>query len=358
MLKRIHLLITAVCLLSIGVLAQIPAGYYNNASGKTGNELKAALYEIINDHSTVSYSGLWTAFQQTDKKSNGKVWDMYSDISGGTPAYEFTFSSDQCGSYGGEGDCYNREHSFPKSWFNDATPMYSDMFHLYPTDGYVNGKRSNYPFGRVGSASWTSTNGSKLGTSNYPGYSGTVFEPIDDYKGDFARSYFYMATRYHNVIQNWNSPMLAGNQYPAFTTWAVSLLLEWNTSDPVSQKEIDRNNKIYSNYQNNRNPFIDHPEYAQLVWNPNGNGVSVTNSIAQISVYPNPANESINVTLSYSGVSNYYIVDISGRIVLRGSINHPAAAGIINLNGVSNGIYFLQVVGQHKSSVVKFVIGK
>jgi endonuclease I len=358
MLKRIYLLITAVCLLSIGVLAQIPAGYYNTASGKTGNELKAALYEIINDHTAVSYAGLWTAFQQSDKKPNGKVWDMYSDVPGGTPAYEYTFVSDQCGNYSGESSCYNREHSFPKSWFNDATPMYSDMFHLYPTDGYVNGQRGNYPFGEVSSPTWTSTNGSKKGACSYPGYSGTVFEPIDEYKGDFARSYFYMVTRYHNVVQNWSTPMLNGTAYPAFSDWAINLLFEWHNADPVSQKEIDRNNKIYTSYQHNRNPFIDNSEYAQLVWNPNGTNVSVTISENQISVYPNPASDFINVSLHHSGVSTYYVADISGRIVLNGELNHENATGTISLNGVSNGIYFLQVVGQHKSSTIKFVIGK
>lgn len=245
---------------------QAPNGYYDDANGLDGAELKTALSSIISGHTSLSYKALWTAFQYTDKKPNGKVWDMYSDIPGGTPAYEFTFITDQCGNYSGEGSCYNREHSFPKSWFNDGTPMYSDMFHLVPTDGYVNGQRGNYPFGEVGSASWTSTNGSKKGTCSYPGYSGTVFEPIDEYKGDFARGYFYMATRYESNISGWSSPMLNGTSYPAYTEWAVNLLMDWHEQDPVSQKEIDRNNKIYEDYQHNRNPYIDHPEYVNLIW--------------------------------------------------------------------------------------------
>lgn len=357
MLKRIHLLITAVCLLSIGVLAQIPAGYYNNASGKTGNELKAALYEIINDHTTVSYSGLWTAFKYTDKRTDdaNKVWDMYSTC-------DFTFGSpDQDDGTLGTSECqkYNREHSFPKSWFGgEVSPMYTDLFHLVPTDKKVNSDRGDLPYGRVGSASYTSSNGSKIGTSNYPGYTSTVFEPTDEYKGDFARAYFYMATRYHNIIQNWSSPMLAGNQYPAYTTWVVNLLLEWNTSDPVSQKEIDRNNVIYTSYQHNRNPYIDHPEYAQLVWNPNGTNVTVTASITQISVYPNPASDILNVSLSYSGESTYYVSDISGRVVLNGALNHSTSTGTIDLNGISDGIYFLRVVGKQQNGIARFVVGK
>lgn len=258
--------------LSVKLLAQIPDGYYDNANGKTGSELKTALYNIIKNHTIISYNGLWTAFQYTDKKSNGKVWDMYSDKPGQTPPYEYTFVTNQCGSYNSEGDCYNREHSFPKSWFNDASPMYSDLFHLYPTDGYVNNRRGNYIYGEVSTVTWTSQNGSKLGTSTASGTSLVVFEPIDEYKGDFARTYFYMATRYENLIASWATynteakAILDGTSYPAYKQWYINLLLKWHQQDPVSQKEIDRNNVVYTSYQHNRNPFIDHPEYALLIW--------------------------------------------------------------------------------------------
>lgn len=261
------------------IFGQIPPGYYDSAQGLQGYQLKTALHNIIKNHNPRTYANLWTDFQSTDKKSNGKVWDMYSDNPSGTPPYEFTFITDQCGNYNSENDCYNREHSMPASWFNDGSPMYTDLFHLYPTDGWVNNKRSNYPFGRVGSASWTSMNGSKLGSSNYPGFTGTVFEPIDAYKGDFARTYFYMATRYENVIANWasNSPeagqVFVGNNTAVFKTWVVDLLLEWHEADPVSTKEIDRNNAVYQ-IQNNRNPFIDYPEWVNFIWG--GNIVQVT----------------------------------------------------------------------------------
>ena len=129
--------------------AQIPDGYYNNATGLYGEPLQAALHDIIDDHTVVSYTSLWTHYQTTDVKPNGKVWDMYSDIPDGTPPYEFTFITNQCGNYGGEGDCYNREHSWPKSWFNDVAPMNTDIFHVVPSDGYVNGQRGNYPYGEV-----------------------------------------------------------------------------------------------------------------------------------------------------------------------------------------------------------------
>lgn len=287
--------------LSVKILAQIPDGYYATAEGKTGAELKTALYNIIKNHTVISYDGLWTAFQYTDKKSNGKVWDMYSDKPGQTPPYEFTFVTDQCGNYNSEGDCYNREHSFPKSWFNDASPMYSDLFHLYPTDGYVNNRRSNFIFGEVTSVTWTSLNGSKLGTSSASGATLTVFEPIDEYKGDFARTYFYMATRYENLIATWASynteakAILDGTTYPAYKQWYITLLLKWNQQDPVSQKEIDRNNVVYSSYQHNRNPFIDHPEYAQLIW---GSSTPITFTSTPIT------SATVGVTYTYSITAN------------------------------------------------------
>ena len=234
--------------------------YYKNASGQKGKALKTALFKIISTHKQLSYDALWTAFKTTDRREDGKVWDMYSGTS------NFTFGTDQAGNYSKEGDVYNREHSFPKSWFNNATPMYTDLVHLVPTDGYVNGKRSNYPFGETQGDKYKSNNGfSKLGTCTYPGYTGTVFEPNDEYKGDFARIYFYMATCYEDKIASWKSDMLDGTAYPAYKKWVVSMLLKWAKEDPVSQKEIDRNNAVYE-CQKNRNPYVDYPGLEQYVW--------------------------------------------------------------------------------------------
>ncbi|MCX6232888.1 MAG: endonuclease [Bacteroidetes bacterium] len=250
--------------------AQIPSGYYNAANGLTGAPLKSALHNIIRNHTERSYADLWTDFQTTDKTSAGKVWDMYSGCT-------FTFVTNQCGNYSSECDCYNREHSMPNSWWGGTQDtMYTDLFHLVPTDGYVNNRRSNYPFGQVTTPTYTSQNGSKLGPCTFAGYTGVVFEPINQYKGDFARNYLYLATRYENKIASWTSPMLAGNAYPAFTSWAINLLLQWNAQDSVSQKEIDRNNAVYL-IQGNRNPFIDHPEYANLIWG--GGSIVFVNSI-------------------------------------------------------------------------------
>lgn len=240
------------------------ADYYESAYKLYGTALRLALHNIIKNHTVVSYSSLWTHFQTTDKKPNGKVWDMYSDIPNGTLPYEFTFSTDQCGTYSVEGDCYNREHSWPKSWFNNLTPMESDMFHLFPTDGKVNGMRSNYNYGNVGTASWVSKNGSKLGQSIVPGFSGIVFEPITAYKGDLARGHFYMSVRYYTEDAGWDTS--DGTNKSELLPWYANLLYSWHMLDTVSAKEVNRNEAIFG-IQKNRNPFIDHPEFAAEIWN-------------------------------------------------------------------------------------------
>jgi endonuclease I len=349
------------------VLGDIPSGYYDGAAGKTGATLKTALYNIIKNDNHVSYTpGLWNAFPTTDPRpDDGKVWDMYSDIPGGTPPYEYTFITDQCGTGGvsNENTCYSREHSFPKSWFGgEVQPMYTDLFHIYPVDQYVNNKRSDYPYGKVGTATWTSMNGGKLGNCVTTGYTGTVFEPRDEFKGDFARSYFYMATRYENVIATWqnNNPngavVLDGTSYPVFQTWYLNMLISWNTQDPVSQKEIDRNNAAYAQ-QDNRNPYIDHPEYVAMVWLPGipsattlaATGITATGATLNGTVNPNGVSTTwhfdYGLTTSYgtsttaisagSGTSNVSVNSaISG---LAGGATYHFRAVAVNSNGTTNG---------------------
>ncbi len=260
-------------LFGVQVFAAVPVGYYDGTDGLMKVALKSKLCSIISKDAfspssvpvSLSYTALWTAFQTTDKRADGKVWDIYSNTT------NYTFITNQCGNYSGEGSCYNREHSFPKSWFYDEYPMYTDLFHLYPSDGYVNGTRSNYAFGNVSVVTKSSNNGySLLGTSTESGSSMTVFEPADELKGDMARTYFYMATRYEDKVATWTTgvipDMLSGNSYPAFSSWAITVLLEWSRLDPVSAKERARNDAIYTNFQHNRNPYIDFPSLAEYVW--------------------------------------------------------------------------------------------
>lgn len=264
--------------------AAAPDSYYDSCKGKGGKALLEALGDKIGSHTNVGYDGLWNVYKTSDVRDNGTLWDMYS-----TKEWPSNFS--KCGNYSRVGDCVNREHSFPKSWWGGGKQtQYSDAFHLYPTDGKVNGQRSNYPFGECANGTTLAPNGNvralgKLGSSTFSGFSGTVFEPDDEYKGDFARTYFYLAAAYNSNISGWTSgeggKVLAGNNYPVFKTWAIELLLKWHRQDPVSTKETKRNDAVYS-HQRNRNPFIDHPELAEYIWGDkktetwNGQGGSTT----------------------------------------------------------------------------------
>ena len=308
---------------TVSAVAQAPANYYNSANGLTGNQLKIALHNIIKGHTSISYSQIWNAFWSTDNKCNGVVWDMYSDRPGGTPPYTYQLGTDQCGSYNSEGDCYNREHSWPSSWFNDQSTPRTDMHHIFATDGYVNNRRGNFPFGEVKSATWTSQNGSKLGSSKTPGYTGTVFEPIDEYKGDFARAIMYMSVRYYSEDSGWGSSDMTNKS--VIQPWAITMLLRWNDNDPVSQKEIDRNNAIYSSYQHNRNPFIDHPEYARMIWDPSWS------------------------TDEYEAQNNHHancivVYDISGRKVLQENITNEEDEIASLKNRLQRGCYLIQLL--------------
>ena len=254
--------------------------YYRNANGKKGAALKTSMCGIIYNRTEQSYNSLWTAFKTTDVRSDGKIWDMYSNITNYVPG-----GSAQGANYNAENQSYNREHSFPQSWFGSNTPMYTDLFHIYPTDGYVNGKRANFPFGETSNPTYTSANDfSKLGPCSYPGYTGTVFEPADEYKGDFARTYFYMVTCYEEKLQDWYTTYgvnntasgaqdtrnavlatLDGNTYPGLKAWQLEMLMKWAKNDPVSEKETNRNNAVYAK-QGNRNPFIDYPGLEKYIW--------------------------------------------------------------------------------------------
>ncbi|MCK5787241.1 MAG: endonuclease [Candidatus Sabulitectum sp.] len=344
--------------------AQIPPGYYDPAEGLSGTALQWALHGIIDNHTVKSYDYIWTAFYTTDDRYGNKVWDMYSDIPGGSPPYLYTLGDDQGGSAGGEGEGYNREHSWPRSWFNDSSPMDTDLFHIVPSDIYVNNRRSNYPYAEVGSTTWTSQNGSRLGYSVSPGYSGMAFEPVDGYKGDFARNYFYMATRYKGEDGGWTGSAMADGA--DLEDWAVDLLMAWHQSDPVSDKEIERNEAVYD-IQNNRNPFIDHPEYVQYVYDPQS-GIEpwFEPVILFFRALTNPFTSSIavNYSLAFNETVSLDIYDANGRLVHILQDNLPVAAGShqavwtgIDNSGVrvSPGVYFMVLTTASENSTLRLV---
>ncbi|MGG1629247.1 endonuclease [Rossellomorea sp. NRS-1567] len=224
--------------------------YYNTAEGKTGSTLKTALHNIIDDHQTLSYSDVWGALRNTDEDQNNpnNVILLYSGR-----------SQSKTTNGGGVND-WNREHVWAKSHgdFGTAQGPGTDLHHLRPTDVTVNSSRSNLDFDNGGTQ-----HGEAPG--NY--YDGDSWEPRDEVKGDVARMIFYMAVRYegdsgeldleiNNNVNNGSAPYHG----------KMSVLLQWNEQDPVDEREIRRNDIIFEQYQGNRNPFIDHPEWAEMIW--------------------------------------------------------------------------------------------
>jgi endonuclease I len=334
-----------------GINWSIPTNYYNGINTQRNAALKTALHTIVSSGTTsLSYTpGVWNAFYSTDVQPNGKVWDVYSTLFNQASPYEFTLGTDQDAGSGGtaEGQKYNREHSFPQSWFGGTVaPMHSDVHHVFATDKFVNAQRADFPYGNVSTPNWTSLIGGKRGPCTFPGYTGTVFEPIDEYKGDIARAQLYMATRYENLIAGWQTNssadnVLAGNSFPAYDTWFINLLLSWHNLDPVSDKEIKRNNAIHA-LQGNRNPFIDSPQFVQRIW---GGAIPAKPSLAATNLEV-VNNSTTSVTLNWISGNGYR------RLVLirQGSpigqlpidtVRYTANAHLPNATLIGNGTYIV-----------------
>lgn len=254
-------LFTQLLLLLFVTTAVAQADYYSSIDGTNGGAtLKNALYSLIKNHTKISYGAgsgsTWGAFYTTDAViENGKrrVLDMYS------PEVRY---------FGSKGEAIsemNIEHSVAKSWWGGTkNNAYCDLHHLNPSDKDANSRKSNYPLGELTSVSWT--NGvASVGKANINGSSMNAFEPCDEYKGDFARTYMYMFTCYQDLT--WENTWMnyENSTYPTLKPWAVQLLLKWHKEDPVSEKEVNRNNAVYA-VQGNRNPYIDYPQLAEYVW--------------------------------------------------------------------------------------------
>lgn len=254
--------------------AAIPENYYNGVDGKSGAaSILSALNMIIKDHNVINYQGLEPYYQQTDFYAD-TLWDMYSTC-------RYT-AEDANRSQSAVCDGWNKEHVCCQSWLGRGA-MVSDLFNVYPTDARVNNLRSNYPYGETNVTTGITKDPDKhalgkLGTSkngpianystssNYTDGNKRVFEPDDRYKGDFARTFFYMVARYReNVLNEGNGSAMFVSNPTDFTAYSLSFLLKWHRQDPVSLKEIDRNQAVYG-IQHNRNPFIDYPDLVEYVW--------------------------------------------------------------------------------------------
>ena len=346
-----HIFLSALLLVSFLYLqAQPSPGYYNNAVGKKQKELKTALYVIINPHTAIEYYSSATSFRTTDWHPDGYFWDMYSNVK------KTTWS----------GSGLNREHNMPKSWFGIASgqensqPIGTDLHNLYPSDKSANEAKGNYALGVVG-ASPTFNNGVvKVGKSAYPGYSGTVFEPANEYKGDFARCYMYMVTCYEDYATRWTSTgvtsMLSNNAYPVFKPYAINLLMEWHRNDPVSSKEINRNNAV-DNIQRNRNPFIDFPVLAEYIWGEyqDENWDGTNRELGNFYVHYNNESQKLFVNVPDPLDAAFIIYNTSGFKLLEGK---PDSEGSIDVSDLPKGLYVAVVYAKGKRHAEKFLHGE
>jgi endonuclease I len=248
-------------------------GYYKDIDADAEDDvLKTQLNELMLDKRQLSYDDAWSAFADVDQNLSGypcdsnstHIPDIYSTYCWSLDKTE----GGECGNYKQEGDCFNREHIWPKSWFggfDQGDGAQVDLFELWPTDGYVNGLRGNLPLGGVkkDTVRYTSTNGCLIGKCEKEEYNdGECFEVPDSLKGDVARSYFYLSTVYWKLWTCCDTDATDGSD---MKPWLEDEMRSWHVLDPVDNTEVARNDAIFNDWQYNRNAFIDHPEWVDQI---------------------------------------------------------------------------------------------
>ena len=351
-MKRLYLAILTLALTTaLPLLAQGPNNsgtYYRSANGKSGAELKTALHEIIGNPNVVSYSGLKAAYIKTDTRPDGFLRDFYSCTTQYVPGSDMA-----AGQY--EGFNYNREHAVCQSWFKSVSPMYSDVVHVIPTDGYINSRRNNNPFGEVVS----DTNRVKTSEQGYSRWGAprkelvfpdsiaekvtTVFEPNDEVKGDIARIYFYMVTCYEDRATTFTNGTGAyvfnaeGTAYEPLRPWVHQMMMRWSAIDPVDSIETARNDSVFV-VQGNRNPFVDYPGLEDYVWGSKRDSVFVYGDDSGIDPGSNEAPTSGTIILN----NNFFGVDWTGQ---------RPSGGAVQMRGTQNGITVTYAKGNSGQSM-------
>ncbi len=376
-MKQIYF--TALLLFSLITLAQ-PSGYYDAATG-SGFTLKTQLKTIIDDNDDnltneyialdLGYNALYDTFENSDVdlyyEDNGTLLDMYSEgvmhnadnTNTNLPdAYEYTYGINQDdGTLGTqEGQRYNREHTIPQSAFNSGSPMRNDAHFVIPTDKYVNAQRGNLPYGFVNTSAQFDeySNGTRRGesinTGVAAGFSGDVFEPIDEFKGDIARFYFYFATRYEAQITGFDYVMFDGSSDQAIDQPFLDVLYNWHIGDPVSQREIDRNNAIFAQ-QNNRNPFIDNPGYVSQIWQ---SVLSTENQDVpvQISMFPNPVRTN-QITIQSQLETQVEIYNILGKKIVSATVSPNQNK--LDVSSLNAGVYLVRLTNKNGAITKKLI---
>lgn len=360
-----------------------PGTYYNSIdTNQSCATLKTLLFNLIASNTTViPYGSVDNYYNLTDLKpaeSGGGdvIVDRYcSENPFGLDYCNFRYPGSFCLGVpaGSQCVCYDKEHVFPKSWFgSDIYPMYSDMHFVWPSDNITNGKKLNYPFGYVQSASFTSNNGTKVGSSNsslnYGYTSSQVFEPIDSFKGDFARAYLYVVTRYQDSIPFWvgrsiSSYILDGNKYPGYKPWILQLCVKWSKMDPPSAFERQRNDAVYS-LQGNRNPYVDYPNWVEKVFGPNGIPSSCVplsvrnNHQIDFSVFPNPSSTVLNIKLpkSLPASATLEVLDVLGRKVKEYKMDQNSTLQTIDIRSFSRGMYWVNIIYEGENNLSSFSV--
>lgn len=275
-MKR-HFLLWATLITCLAVMAEaIPAGFYDGINGKQDAELKTTLSLLVRggeryDYGVTTYHtssnppewekgdlkayGTWQALPFTDYLPGGQVWDMYSNSTRYYP-----------NRLGDSGCSLNIEHCLPKSWWGGTVnEAYKDMYNLNPSDQRANSQKSNYAPGHVTKGDKFDNGSFRMAKANTSGYGYICWEPAEEYRGDFARAYFYMATAYEYLEWTAYPDYISNASYLMFSEPIQQVLLDWHRADPVSDKECCRMDYI-SDIQGNRNPFIDYPELVEYIW--------------------------------------------------------------------------------------------
>lgn len=359
-----------------------PGIYYNSIdSNQTCTNLKTSLFNLISNDSHLDYGIIDNSYYRTDAKlsENGSGRNVLVEryCSENPVGMDFCFFNPDSICSGGSSfcQCYNKEHVIPKAWFNGSNSFslkeYTDMHYVWPSDSKVNGAKSDFPIGYVKVASVTSLNGTKIGTSDATknGYNNSnIFEPIDSFKGDFARAYLYFVTRYQDSItafrrNNIANSVFSATSYTGLEPWILQLCVKWHKQDPPSAFEKKRNDSVFA-IQGNRNPFIDFPEWVEKVFGPNGSGSCLTTAIrtnktVDFTIYPNPTNSVINIQFANSSSidknATIEVIDLVGKIILQQNVFFNNETKSLDVSNLSKGIYMISIRSEGQNNVTSFI---
>lgn len=329
-MKKLFAILTILSF-SVMIVGQ-QTGYYNGTSGKEGDELKSALHNIIKGHTPYSYHSSKYIFELSDADPNNpdNIIQVYTG-----------FSHDN-GDYGTSGLANNREHVWAKSHgnFNDWLPMYSDVHNLKPSAATVNQDKSNLDFDNGGTQH-------SIATGCY--FTDSTWEARDEVKGDIARIIFYMATRYEGGEGEIDLEVVDNNHsFPNAQHGKLSTLIQWNQLDPPDDFERNRNNVIQT-FQHNRNPFIDNPEWVNLIW---GNGTLNPITIDNFELTPEVVVANAPVQVSASIISNSKSITVAK---IKWGISYDELVNEVDMTETGN-LYSGEIPGQNEGQTIYYQI--